>query len=575
MVRGWFCRNSPGSMDTRTAVQRVQQLKERLTHTQDPKKETGIGKIVNGFRKNYDVGDIAKAIVHQWKKLVPDKEPKIDEKQKLDNISEEKRLHCPVPKKTEGVENRSSSEFAKPSMSCKMEKNMTKNHPEKPLNYIKRQKPEKHHSKDKDSKIVDCTEHKIENDSSSPVDKKKRTCSDKGKKVDKNTPNPKSDAQNCTNENSDGKSNAKNNPDEGDSDTPSMSFESYLSYDLVSNKRKKRTCPSEPPRKVPICKQYYNAGLVKTETSPTVSIQKSVEAVVENVIPVNAVKKVCLEDLLDVPLPKFLPDYVISPSPPHQTDDKVNVPEMIDLGNESSGFTGRRLNSKMLVYSGSKTIYLPKMLTLYAQCIRVLQNNIDSIQEVGGVPYDILLPILERCTPQQLGRIEEFNPAFTENSGQLWKKHCQWDFKGQALLEYESWREMYFRLFNEREEKLKLITHSISSAHSGKPKGRQVKLAYVHGAARPPLYIRRKQELNGTAGQIAQPLQNDKSKAQKSDHKDRTIPTNNPNGSTAACVINGNNPMSGQGQDSKKAVKRIAPMMAKSMRAFRNRVGPR
>lgn len=44
---------------------------------------------------------------------------------------------------------------------------------------------------------------------------------------------------------------------------------------------------------------------------------------------------------------------------------------------EDAGFTGKRFNSKMVVYSGSKTSYLPKMMTLYEQCIRVLQNNID------------------------------------------------------------------------------------------------------------------------------------------------------------------------------------------------------
>lgn len=42
-----------------------------------------------------------------------------------------------------------------------------------------------------------------------------------------------------------------------------------------------------------------------------------------------------------------------------------------------AGFTGRRLNSKMQVYSGSKSAYLPKMMSLYEQCIRVLNNNID------------------------------------------------------------------------------------------------------------------------------------------------------------------------------------------------------
>lgn len=51
---------------------------------------------------------------------------------------------------------------------------------------------------------------------------------------------------------------------------------------------------------------------------------------------------------------------------------------------EDAGFTGKRLNSKMVVFSGSKTSYLPKMMTLYEQCIRVLQNNIDCEQHSFG-----------------------------------------------------------------------------------------------------------------------------------------------------------------------------------------------
>lgn len=44
---------------------------------------------------------------------------------------------------------------------------------------------------------------------------------------------------------------------------------------------------------------------------------------------------------------------------------------------EAPVFTGQRLNKKMQVYSGNKVVYLPTMMTLYQQCIRTLQNNID------------------------------------------------------------------------------------------------------------------------------------------------------------------------------------------------------
>lgn len=53
----------------------------------------------------------------------------------------------------------------------------------------------------------------------------------------------------------------------------------------------------------------------------------------------------------------------------------------------------------------------------------------------------------------------------------LWERHCQKDFRNARLEEYESWREMYLRLSEERERKLKQLTKSIVSAHSGKPKG--------------------------------------------------------------------------------------------------------
>ena len=53
----------------------------------------------------------------------------------------------------------------------------------------------------------------------------------------------------------------------------------------------------------------------------------------------------------------------------------------------------------------------------------------------------------------------------------MWGKHCQRDFKDFKLQEYESWKEMYIRLSEEREKKLKRLTKTIVSAQSKKPKG--------------------------------------------------------------------------------------------------------
>lgn len=64
-----------------------------------------------------------------------------------------------------------------------------------------------------------------------------------------------------------------------------------------------------------------------------------------------------------------------------------------------------------------------------------------------------------------------FAQWFTEDSNELWRRHCQRDFKRETPQEYESWREMYLRLHDEREVRLRRLTQNISMAHANKPKG--------------------------------------------------------------------------------------------------------
>ncbi|XP_067319000.1 elongin-A-like [Anolis sagrei] len=211
------------------------------------------------------------------------------------------------------------------------------------------------------------------------------------------------------------------------------------------------------------------------------------------------------------------------------------------------------------------------MLTLYEQCIRVLQNNIDSLYEVGGVPFEILEPVLACCTPEQLFRIENCNPTFVEESDHLWKKHCQNYFRNEQLLQDESWREMYLRLFVQREEKLKSLTKSIISAQSEKRKGHQVKMTSIHGLAKPPRNVRHQKIIYGTSG-LGFQLQ-PKSKNSKNQERSKTSSVSNKssNISSTRPPIYRNVPT----EVVKKPPKKIAPIMRKSLRAFKNRFGPR
>ncbi|NXT67858.1 ELOA1 protein, partial [Chaetops frenatus] len=280
-----------------------------------------------------------------------------------------------------------------------------------------------------------------------------------------------------------------------------MSFESYLTYDEVTSKRKRKACSTgAQPKK---CSEQKNSSLPQKASK----LSQAKEGVEDQCFLDCAQAKVAsLQELLNTPLPKTLPG--ISESSPlcaaDFTASAAPVVEAPQQDNEIVQFTGQRLNSKMQVYSGSKAVCLSKMLTLYEQCVRILHNNIELLQEAGGVPFEILEPVLTRCTPEQLFRVEKYNLMFIKQTDHLWKKHCQRDFKNESLLECESWREMYLRLFNQREEKLKILTKNILSAQSEKPKGRQVKMAYMAGAAKPPRNIRRQQEIHGTAGPVIQ-----------------------------------------------------------------------
>ncbi|NXB48315.1 ELOA1 protein, partial [Leucopsar rothschildi] len=361
-----------------------------------------------------------------------------------------------------------------------------------------------------------------------------------------------------------------------------MSFESYLTYDEVTNKRKRKACSTgAQPKK---CSEQKSSSLPQKTSKLSHLVNPKFIILKQSFLDHVQAKVVSLQELLNTPLPKTLPG--ISESSPSCAADFTALRTLPDVllavsmaavaeapqqVGEMVEFTGQRLNSKMQVYSGSKAVCLSKMLTLYEQCVRMLHNNIELLQEAGGVPFEILEPVLTRCTPEQLFRIEKCNLMFIKETDPLWKKHCQRDFKNESLLEYESWREMYWRLFNQREEKLKILTKNILSAQSEKPKGRQVKMTYVTGAAKPLGNICRHQEIHGRAGPVIQLHPTEKCKTGIPEMRDR-------NNTLSNLILAGNRRSSSSGvmiQDGKKPTKKIAPIMKKTLKALRSRVGQR
>nr|XP_009940648.1 PREDICTED: transcription elongation factor B polypeptide 3-like [Opisthocomus hoazin] len=552
--------------------------------------ETGIGKTVNSLRKHAAAGNVAKALVKQWKKLIPpenksghrgrkstekgetkssaSKEIKPPEKSKASVLASRSSNSSPVSKKlnkqhacSEKTHQSQDSEAQKECNNKECSSSGSKRASQNTNPQAKKSDFRERTSRDS-KKVPEKQGSSVASKELSPL---KEKCSKDASKQ-RNPKHMKKSKQEFVI-----KSKAVLSSDE-EFEPPTMSFESYLNYDQVTKKRKRKACSTgERPKK---CSEQKNS-LSPQKTSKFSHAKEGEEDGKkhegdQSEAPKKKAKVASLQDLLNTPLPKFLTGISIS-SPPYAADFKAPVVEAPQQVSETVQFTGRRLNSKMQVYSGAKTVCLSKMLTLYEQCIRVLQNNIDSLHEVGGVPFEILEPVLTRCTPEQLFRIEECNPTFTEESDHLWKKHCQRDFKNESLLEYESWREMYLRLFNQREEKLKTLTKNILSAQSEKPKGRQVKMAYVTSAAKPPRNIRRQQEIHGTAGPVTQLHPIEKCKTRIPESRD----INNTSSNLIPASHSGSCSSSIMTQDGKKPIKKIAPIMRKTLKAMKNRAGRR
>ncbi|XP_066597683.1 transcription elongation factor B polypeptide 3 [Prorops nasuta] len=155
-------------------------------------------------------------------------------------------------------------------------------------------------------------------------------------------------------------------------------------------------------------------------------------------------------------------------------------------------------NQRTKVYSGNKTGYT-SVPSLYETCMRVLIANIDALEFTGGVPYDILKPVLEHATPDQLFMLEHYNPYLIEDTDVLWQLHAKREFRNMERQEMESWREMYMRCLDEREAKLKALTNNIKQSIDKSLPVRSTKLAYVDNLAKPPRSVLKKQAKFGTA----------------------------------------------------------------------------
>lgn len=68
---------------------------------------------------------------------------------------------------------------------------------------------------------------------------------------------------------------------------------------------------------------------------------------------------------------------------------------------------------------------------------------IKAMEYTGGVPYELLKPVLDKATPQQLLTFEDHNPYILADTDALWQMHVQRKYRTQRRLEGETWRAMF------------------------------------------------------------------------------------------------------------------------------------
>ncbi|KAJ8078988.1 hypothetical protein AAF712_013721 [Marasmius tenuissimus] len=161
-------------------------------------------------------------------------------------------------------------------------------------------------------------------------------------------------------------------------------------------------------------------------------------------------------------------------------------------------------------------------------CQRVAVKHVDSITSLGDMNYDLVKPILEGCSAETLLRLEKASPHLQEDTQELWRTLCSKRFpvvteryrEGESSAP-KSWRNHYYTLLKEEEQRLDAIGSKIRSqrleADEGK-KGREVK--YIDRA--PPL--KRARWGPQPPKTLFQKTRSEASKIQKTMYTSRMIP---------------------------------------------------
>ncbi|KAL7026283.1 hypothetical protein ACKWTF_013831 [Chironomus riparius] len=224
------------------------------------------------------------------------------------------------------------------------------------------------------------------------------------------------------------------------------------------------------------------------------------------------------------------------------------------------------IKSRTKIYSGNSR-GRSNILKLTEMCLKVLTDNLDFVGCIGDIPFDILRPALEKAKPDQLTKIEYYNPYLLDDSDILWKTICQRKWRNRQPMEMESWREMYERCNKEDEEKLNRLKQSIrQTTEKSSNCVQKTKIAFVDTIVKAPRVVKKQETFSSNRRPVIslaariETLKN---------LKPNVLASSDVRSRLAASVQAGAQPIVRQGTIQRTSSVKTAPMMAKLLSKFR------
>ncbi|EPQ05820.1 Transcription elongation factor B polypeptide 3 [Myotis brandtii] len=181
------------------------------------------------------------------------------------------------------------------------------------------------------------------------------------------------------------------------------------------------------------------------------------------------------------------------------------------------------------------------MITMLQQCVQTPQNNVNLLSQLRGVPCSLLQHSVESDTPEEPPGLEEHHEAPAAETDPLWKQQ-----QCHRALEKERREEHTAQLQPQEQEVPELVLH----LSANRPQDPPAKRAFSQSSER------------GGAGAAVQ----EKAPPAPAPPADNRAPSD-PASSQRCHRITGKRVVSGQ----KKPVKKMAPLMAKSIRDYKKR----